>query len=115
EFDGEGAAFDDAAELLDELGGGGGGAAGGEEVVANDDTLAGLDGVFVDFEGVGAVFQSIGDGGGFGGELLGLSNGNETGVEAIGQSGSENEAARFDARNDVDGAADVVLAEPVNQ
>jgi len=44
-----------------------------------------------------------------------VSDGNETGVEPIGESGSENEAARFDARNHVNGVADVVLTEAVNQ
>ena len=115
EFDGEGAAFDGAAELLDEFGGGGSGAAGGEQVVANDDALAGFDGVFVDFEGVGAVFQSIGDAGGFGGEFFRFANGYETGVETIGQSGSEDEAAGFDASYNIDGVTGVVIAKPVDQ
>src|SRR5229473_3669949 len=114
-LDGEGGAFDGAAELLDELGGGSGGAAGGEQVVTNDYALAGFDGVFVDFKGVCAVFQGIRDAGGFGGEFLRLSNGDETGVEPVGQGGSKNEAAGFDPRHHVNGMTDVVLAEPVNQ
>src|ERR1700682_408898 len=115
ELDGEGGAFDRAAELLDEFGGRGGGATGGEQVVANDHALAGLDGVFVDFERVRAVFQRIGDAGGFGGKLIWFSNRNETCVEPVRQSGSKNEAARFDPRYHVNGATDVVLAEAVNQ
>src|SRR5260370_31743628 len=67
ELDGEGGAFDCTPELLDEFGGGGGGATGGEQVIANDHALAGLDGVFVDFERVCAVFQGIGHARGFGG------------------------------------------------
>jgi hypothetical protein len=115
ELDGEGGTFDSAVQFLDEFGSGGGGAAGGQQVVADDHALAGFDGVFVDFEGVRAVFKGIRDAGGFGGELLGLSDWNEAGVEAVGQSGSKDEAARFDTRHYVNGAADVVLAQPVNQ
>jgi len=51
----------------------------------------GLMAFFVDFKRVGAVFQGIRDAGGFGGELLRFSNGNETSVEAVGQGGSKNE------------------------
>jgi len=61
--------------LLDKFGGGGGGATSGEQVVANDYALAGLDGVLVDFEKCPCRIQGIGDPGGFGGELLGLSTG----------------------------------------
>src|SRR5260370_8644467 len=91
ELDGEGGAFDRAAELLDEFGGGGGGAAGGEQVVANDDALARLDGVFVDFERVCAVLQGIRDAGGFSGELVPLSNGNETGAKLQSHPASQNQ------------------------
>src|SRR4029077_13569043 len=115
ELDGEGPAFDDTAELPDELGGCSGRAAGGEQVVANDDALARLDGVFVDFESVRAVFQGIRDADSFGGELLWLSNGNKTCAKPVRQSGSKNEAARFDPNHHTDGAAAVVLAQPVNQ
>src|SRR5260370_32075811 len=110
ELDGEGGAFDCTPELLDEFGGGGGGATGGEQVIANDHALAGLDGVFVDFERVCAVFQGIGHARGFGGELFGLSNGDETGIEAVGQSGSKNETPRFDPP--YDGGVGSVLIVP---
>src|SRR5260370_41771480 len=71
-YSGEGGRLDRAAQLLDEFGSRGGRAAGGEKVVADDHALAGLDGVFVDFERVRAVFQGVGDAGGFGRELLWL-------------------------------------------
>ena len=69
----------------------------------------------MDFERVRAVFQGIGDAGSFGRKFLRLSNGNETCVEPVRQSGSKNEAARFNPRDDVNGATDVMLTEPVNQ
>src|SRR5580704_17662974 len=78
ELDGEGGAFDDASELLDELDGGGGGATGGEKIVADDDALAMLYGVFVNLERVRAVLERVGDAGGFGGEFFRLSNRDES-------------------------------------
>src|SRR5712692_9468387 len=69
----------------------------------------------MDFEGVRAVFEGVRDAGGFGGELLRLSNGDETRIEAIRKSGSKNEAARFDTRYDVNGVALIVVAEAINQ
>src|SRR5207245_10466066 len=64
EFDGEGRALDFAAEFLDELGGCGGGASGGQKVVADDYAFTRFNGVFVNFECVRSVFQSVGDSGG---------------------------------------------------
>src|SRR6266478_4788247 len=115
ELDGEGCAFDDAAELLDEFYSGGGGASGGEQIVADDDALAGFHGVFMNFEGVRAVLQRVGNAGGLGGELLWLANGNKAGAEPIGQSGGENEAARLDSRNDINRVTLVVFAEAVDE
>ncbi len=114
EFDGEGEAFDFAAEFLDELGCGRGGAAGGEQVVADDDAVAGGDGVFVDFDRVGAVFEGVGDGARFGGQFFRLSNGDEAGAESIGESGSENKATSFDAGDLIDLVAVVVPAELID-
>src|SRR6185312_3576747 len=87
----------------------------GQQVVDDDDALAGLDGVEMDFEGVGAVFEVVVDAGGGGGELSGLAHRNESGVEAVGQGGAEDEAARFDAEDEVDVLADVVLRESVDE
>src|SRR6266478_3966515 len=115
EFDGESCAFDDAAELLEELYGGGGGASGGEQIVADDDALAGLHAVFVNFERVRAVLERVGNAGGFGGKLLRLANGNKAGAEPIGQSGGENEAARLDSGDDINRVTLVVLAEAVDK
>ena len=70
EFDGYGEADDFAAELLDELDGRVHGAAGGEQVVDDDDALAVLDGVEMDFERVGAVLEVVVDAGDLRGELF---------------------------------------------
>src|SRR5205807_7661245 len=113
ELDGKGGAFDSPAELLDEFGCGAGRTTGGEQVVANDYALAGLDGVFVDFERVRAVFEGIGDADCLGGELFGLSNMNETCAKPVGQSWSKNEAATPDPRNDVNHVTVVGIAKPV--
>ena len=98
-----------------ELGGGCGGAAGGEQVVADDDAVAGSDGVFVEFERVGAVFEGVGDGARFCGEFFRLSNGDETGAESIGERGREDEAAGFDAGDLVNFVAVVVVAKLVDE
>src|SRR5205807_9741557 len=70
---------------------------------------------FVDFERVRAVFEGIGDADCLGGELFRLSNRNKTCAKPVGQSGSKNEAARLDPRNDVNHVTVVVIAKPVNQ
>jgi len=75
--------------------------------------LAGLYGVGVDFERIAAVFELVGDGHGFRGEFFGFANGDETGVEAIGEGGREDEAAGFDSGDDVDFVAVVVFAEAI--
>src|SRR5271155_1146298 len=115
EFDGEGGAGYFAAELLDQLDGGCRSAARGEQIVAKQHGLAGLDGVFVEFELVGAVFELVSDGGSFPGKLFGFAHGNETGAEAIGERGSEDEAAGFDAGDDVHFGAVVLFAELINE
>jgi hypothetical protein len=115
EFDSEGQAGDYAAELLDQLEGCFHGAAGGEQVVDEQDALAGLDGVEVDFEGVGAVFEVVGDAGDGRGELARLAHGDEAGVEAVGERGAEDESARLDAEDEVDFAFEIVRGEGVDE
>ena len=115
EFDCEGEAGDFSAELLDELYGGFHGAAGSEEIVYEDDALAGLDGVEMDFKGVGAVLKIVGNAGDGSGELAGLAYGNEAGVEAVSEGGAEDEAAGFDAEDEVDFAGNVVSRERINE
>ena len=115
EFDGEGEAGDFAAELFDELDGGFHGAAGGEQVVDEQDALAGLDGVEVDFERVGAVFEIVGDAGYRCGQLARLADGDEAGIEAVGERGAEDESAGFDAEDEVDLAFKIVGGERVDE
>ena len=62
-----------------------------------------------------AVLQVVADAGGWRGELLGLAHGDEAGVEAVGQRGAEDEAARLDAEDQVDLLADVVLRQRVDE
>src|ERR1700681_4369917 len=80
----EGQAFYFAAQLLNESGGGCGGAAGGQQIIADYDAITGLDGVFMDFQRVGAVFQRVRDAGAFGGEFFRFAHWNESGVKTIG-------------------------------
>ncbi len=77
--------------------------------------LAGLDGVGVDFERIGGVFELVGDGHRFRGEFFWFANGDESGVEAVGESRGENEAARFDSGDDVYFVAVVVFAEAIDK
>ena len=115
EFDGESQAGDISAELLDELDGGFHGAAGGEQVVDEDDALAGLDGVEVNLEYVGAVFEIVCDARDGRGEFSGLSDGNKTCIETVGEGGAEDEAARFNAEDEIDLVLDVMCGEHVNE
>ena len=69
----------------------------------------------MDFEGVGAVLEVVVDAGDGGGELFGLADGDEAGVEAVGEGGAEDEAAGLDAEDEVDFAADVVGGEGVDE
>ena len=102
EFDEEDGAEDVAAELLDEVEGGGGGAAGGEEVIGEEDGFAGADGVLVDFDGVGAVFEVVAGAEGFPGEFAFFADGDEAGVEFGGDEGAEDEATGVDADDFID-------------
>jgi len=96
------------------MGGGFGGAAGGEEVVNEEDTAAGFDGVGVDGDGIGAVFEVVALLEGGVGELALLSDGDEAGLELDGGGGGEDEAARIDADDGIDSAGLVVAGEEVN-
>ena len=67
------------------------------------------------FELVGAVFELVGDGAGFSGQLFWLADRNKTGAEAIGQRRSENESPGFNAGDNIHLGAVVLLAELINQ
>lgn len=90
---------DIAAEFADEIGGGFEGTAGGNQVVDYDDGCAKDDGVFLDLQGVFAVFFAVGDGNGFAGKLAGFAGRDETPVGRPGDLWAEKEAASFGADN----------------
>src|SRR5579871_3437333 len=91
-----------AAECLCELGGSGGRASGRKQVVDDQHALAGLNRVLVDLQTCRAVFQVIMLLHGLGGKLAGLADGNESGLEAIGEGGPEDEATRLHSEHKVD-------------
>ena len=91
------------AQLFHQLGRGQGGAAGGQQVIDDQDFLAGLDAVLVDFQGVAAVFQGVLFADGPGRQLARLARRDETAAQLVGQHAAEDEAARLDAHDLVDG------------
>jgi hypothetical protein len=111
EFDEDGDAEDVSAEGLDHVAAGVHGAAGGEEVVDDEAFFAGLDGVFVDFEGVLAVLEVVGEGEFGGGEFAGLADGDEAAGEGLGDGGAEDEAAGFGADDGLDALSAEGVAE----
>ena len=102
EFDEDGDADEFAAEVFDEFDAGFHGSAGGEDVVDEEDALAFDDGVGMDFEGVGAIFEVVSFGDSFVGELAGFADETEARGEAAGDGGAEDEAAAFGADDHAD-------------
>lgn len=102
EFDSKAKADRIATEPAHELECGFHGAASGEQIIDKQNALAGLDGVEVNFEGVGAVFEIVGDADHGRGQLARLAHGDKAGVEAVGERRAEDEAARFNAENEID-------------
>ena len=104
------------AERLDQPAGRGGRAAGGEHVVDDEDLLAGVDRVAVDLELVGAVLELVLLADDRPRQLARLADRHEPGTQAIGDRRGEDEAARLDADDAVDGdvveAADEVVDRP---
>lgn len=102
ELDEEGDGDDVGTEVFEEFDGGGGSATGGEEVIDEEDLFAGEDGVLVDFDLGFAVFEGVGEAAGAPGEFAAFADGDEAGVEAVGDGGGEDEAAGVDADDFVD-------------
>lgn len=102
EFDEEAGGDDFALEFMNEANGGGGGATGGEEVVDEENFLTGKDGVLMNFDFGFAVFEGVTGAMGIVGEFTGLAEGDEAGVEAIGNGGAEDEAPGVDTDDFVD-------------
>ena len=75
----------DVKVVLDQLDGGRNGASGGEYVIHDENFLTGLEGIAMDFDGVGSIFKFIGlpmDGVG---ELTGLSHEAGASAQSIGE------------------------------
>lgn len=102
EFDEEGGGDDLGIEGFEELDGSSCRAACGEKVIDEEDFFAGFDGIGVDFDGVFAVFEGVGHGVDGPGEFAFFTDGDEAGVEDLGDSGGEDEAAGVDADDFVD-------------
>src|SRR5579863_5649884 len=114
EFEDEAEAGDAAAEVLDQFGDGGGRASGGEDVVDDQDLLAGNDGVPVNFQRIGAVFERVFDALDGGGQFIRLADGNEAGADGVGEDGSEDEAAGLDANDGGDPGIAIPCAEGID-
>ena len=92
------AALDDfAAETGDHVIDRGHRAAGGKQIIGNQDTLAGLDGIRMDLEGIGAVFEIIGLAEGFERKFPRFTHQDDAGTELVGQRRADDKAAGFDA------------------
>ena len=65
----------------------------------DDYHIVGCDGIFVDLDGVGAIFLGITLLDGFGGQLAWLAHGHKAGPQSSSQHASANEAPRLDANN----------------
>lgn len=87
------------------------GAAGRQQVVDQHDALALLHGVLLDLDRVGAVFQRVSVAHCRAGQLALLAQHDEAGAECQGERGGEQEAARFDAGQQVG----LVRPQPVGQ
>ena len=65
----------------------------------NNDYVVGHDGIFVNLDGVGAVFLGIGLLDDLSGQLTGLAQGYKTGIELGGENGTANKAAGLDTND----------------
>ncbi len=104
-----------SAEFAHQSGGGRGGAAGSQQVVTDENFLAGLHGVLMDFESVGAVLELVRDARRFRRQLFRFSHGDKTRAEPVRQRGSKNESARFHTDHQVHGLAGVVAAKLIHE
>src|ERR1700682_1676111 len=111
ELDEEAHACQFGAAVAEQFRGGRGRAAGGEDVVDQQHFLSGDDGVVVDLQGVGAIFEDVLVALLCPGELAGLADGNEAGAEALSDTTTEDEAARLDGRDGGDALAEEWLGQ----
>src|SRR6185312_1056242 len=115
EFYYEGQTGDISAERLRELHGCRAGPARSEQIIDDDYSLSAADCIFVHLERVAAVFELICDLCGLRWQLLRLTNRHESGVEAVGERGTENEASRLDSQNEINIFLHVVCGERIDQ
>src|SRR5271166_4931871 len=115
ELYGEGQAGDVAPQLLHQLYGRLHRAPRRQQVVHQDNILARLDGVEMNFERVRPILQIVGNAGRRSRQLSRLSYGDKSSVQAVGERRAEDEAARFDAKHQVDVLSDVMGSQRVNQ
>src|SRR5579859_1768108 len=115
EFDSEAEAGNAAAELANKLHCGLHRAACGQQVVDDYHVLPRLDRIHVDLERITAVFQIVGHLSGGSGQFARLAYRDEARVESIRERGTEDEAACFDAKHQVDVALDVMRCQRVDQ
>src|SRR6185312_14139577 len=87
----------------------------GEQVIHNDHALPAADGVFVDLQGVIAIFKLVSPFHGFSGQLAGLADGDEAGVQPVGQGGAKDETTCFNGQHGINLVVQVVLGERINE
>src|SRR4029077_7727098 len=114
-FNGKGGAIYGASKRLHQLHGGCRRASGSQQIIADQDALAGLDGIFVNLERVCSVFELIGDLRGLAWQFAGFADGNESGPQPIRQSGGEYKTTGPDTHHYVDLAIRVMFAEFIHQ
>src|SRR6185312_4703206 len=80
-----------------------------------DHALAAADCVFVDLQGVNAIFEFVAPLHGFRRKLARLADGNEAGIQPVCQRRAEDEAAGLNGQHGIDVVVEVVLGECVNE
>ena len=114
EFQDEAQAGHFSVELFHQPGDGGSGPAGGQDIVDDQHILAGRDGVLVDLQYVGPIFERVFDALTLGRKLFLLANRDKAIAQGIGDGGSDDEAARFNAEDQVDWAGGVALSQAID-
>lgn len=102
QFDQDGDADHLSAERFDEAGAGLHRSAGRQDVVDQQDAIAGLDGVGVNLEDIGPVFEGVSLAASRCGKLSGFADRNEARRKVPCDGGSEDEPARLGAGDDLD-------------
>src|SRR6185312_15264242 len=115
QLDHEAQTGDISAQRFGELHTGVGRAAGRKQVINHNNALARADSVLMDLERINAVFELVIPLDGVRRELAGLADGHESGVQAIGERGTKDEATGLDSQDQVDFRAEIVFGQSINQ